>query len=62
MTAADGRTALIIGASCGLGCALAAAYLRRGRQVTATVRGTGETELHRLAAADGRLTVESVRW
>ncbi|MCW2935476.1 MAG: 3-oxoacyl-ACP reductase [Actinomycetia bacterium] len=48
MTATTGKTALIIGASRGLGCALAAEYLARGWQVTATVRGTRRTELHQL--------------
>ena len=38
MTAPAGQTALIIGASRGLGYALAAEYLKRGWQVTATVR------------------------
>jgi NAD(P)-dependent dehydrogenase (short-subunit alcohol dehydrogenase family) len=54
-----GNTALVIGASRGLGLALAAEYLSRGWRVTATVRGTGRTGLHDLAeSADGRLTVE----
>ena len=53
--------ALIIGASRGLGLALAGEYLRRGWQVTATVRGTGRTALHELAGSSaGRLTVETV--
>ena len=53
--------ALIIGASRGLGCALAAEYLKRGWRVTATVRGSRRTELHDLAdSADGRLVIETV--
>ena len=60
MTASDGKTALVIGASRGLGYALAAEYLDRGWQVAATVRGMAETALHRLAASCDRLTVESV--
>jgi NAD(P)-dependent dehydrogenase (short-subunit alcohol dehydrogenase family) len=61
MTATTGKTALIIGASRGLGYALAAEFLARGWQVTATARGTGPTELHRLASsAGGRLVVETV--
>ncbi|MFI5617762.1 SDR family NAD(P)-dependent oxidoreductase [Streptomyces sp. NPDC051567] len=61
MTATGGRTALIIGASRGLGYALAAEYLTRGWQVTATVRGTGRTRLHDLAGSSGgRLVVETV--
>jgi NAD(P)-dependent dehydrogenase (short-subunit alcohol dehydrogenase family) len=38
MTASAGKTALIIGASCGLGYALAAEYLARGWMASATVR------------------------
>ena len=49
MTAPAGQTALIIGASRGLGYALAAEYLARGWQVTATVRGAGRTGLPDLA-------------
>ena len=61
MTAPAGQSALIIGASRGLGYALAAEYLARGWQVTATVRGTGRTALHDLASsAAGRLVVETV--
>jgi NAD(P)-dependent dehydrogenase (short-subunit alcohol dehydrogenase family) len=61
MTTPAGKTALIIGASRGLGCALAAEYLDRGWQVTATVRGTGPTGLHDLAGpAAGRLVIETV--
>ena len=56
-----GKTALIIGASRGLGYALAAEYLTRGWQVTATVRGAQHTDLHDLAGkSDGRLVVETV--
>jgi NAD(P)-dependent dehydrogenase (short-subunit alcohol dehydrogenase family) len=61
MTAPAGRRALIIGASRGLGYALAAEYLSRGWQVTATVRGAGRTQLHDLAgSSDGHLAVETV--
>ncbi len=60
MTAAAVENVLIIGASRGLGYALATEYLSRGWQVTATVRGTG-TQLHDLAASSaGRLVVETV--
>jgi NAD(P)-dependent dehydrogenase (short-subunit alcohol dehydrogenase family) len=56
-----GKTALIIGASRGLGYALAAEYLTRGWQVTATVRGARQTDLHDLAGKSaGRLVVETV--
>jgi NAD(P)-dependent dehydrogenase (short-subunit alcohol dehydrogenase family) len=61
MTATTGKTALIIGASRGLGYALAAEFLARGWQVTATVRGAGRTGLDGLAGSSaGRLVVESV--
>ena len=55
------RTALIVGASRGLGLALAEEYLGRGWQVIATVRGTARTGLHALAAEHkGRLDIETV--
>src|SRR5262249_43856842 len=54
-------TALIIGASRGLGLAIAEEYLRRGWHVTGTVRGTARTALHRVAdRCKGRLAVEKV--
>lgn len=53
------QTALIIGASRGLGLGLAAEYLRRGWSVIGTVRGAAHTGLHDLAdTAAGRLTIE----
>ncbi|MEU5590055.1 SDR family NAD(P)-dependent oxidoreductase [Streptomyces chrestomyceticus] len=53
-------TALIIGASRGLGSAMAAEFLDRGWNVLGTVRDTtAHTPLHDLAGrADGRLTIE----
>jgi NAD(P)-dependent dehydrogenase (short-subunit alcohol dehydrogenase family) len=61
MTAPAGQTALITGASRGLGHALAAEYLARGWPVTATVRGAGWTGLPGLARSPaGRLVVETV--
>jgi NAD(P)-dependent dehydrogenase (short-subunit alcohol dehydrogenase family) len=48
---------LIIGASRGLGYALAGGFLGRGWRVTATARGTGRTALPDLA---GPLVVEAV--
>jgi NAD(P)-dependent dehydrogenase (short-subunit alcohol dehydrogenase family) len=52
------QTALIIGASRGLGFALASEYLKRGWQVIATVRGPA-TPLHDLKASVGdRLEIE----
>ena len=53
--------ALIVGASRGLGLALASEYLGRSWRVVATVRGAAMTPLHDLAArADGRLEVEDL--
>ena len=51
-------TALIIGASRGLGLAMAEEYLKRGWRVVATVRGQGRTALHGLRS--DRLEVETV--
>ena len=54
------RNLLLIGASRGLGYAMAEEFLKRGWHVVGTVRG-GKTRLHDLAATcDGRLTVETV--
>jgi NAD(P)-dependent dehydrogenase (short-subunit alcohol dehydrogenase family) len=50
--------ALIVGASRGLGLALAAEYLRRGSHVMATVRGEPTAALRQLeGGAAGRLTI-----
>lgn len=55
------RTCLIIGASRGLGLAMATEYLTRGWTVTATVRGDRHTGLHDLAdKASDRLTIEKL--
>jgi NAD(P)-dependent dehydrogenase (short-subunit alcohol dehydrogenase family) len=55
------KHALIIGASRGLGYALAQEYLNRGWHVVATVRGLNQTKLHTLLnSADGRLEIETV--
>lgn len=52
---------LLIGASRGLGYALAEEYIGRGAHVVATVRGRGHTALHDLqGTAGGRLEVEHV--
>lgn len=54
-------TILIVGASRGLGHAMAAEFLRRGWIVIGTVRGTGRTLLHALAETfPGRLEVEEL--
>jgi NAD(P)-dependent dehydrogenase (short-subunit alcohol dehydrogenase family) len=59
MTSNTQQTALIIGASRGLGLALAAEYLKRGWQVIATVRAPNHTPLHDLQASSGqRLEIE----
>jgi NAD(P)-dependent dehydrogenase (short-subunit alcohol dehydrogenase family) len=52
---------LLVGASRGLGLALAAEYLKRGWQVVATERSGGKSGLRALAAAaDGQLEIETV--
>ncbi|WP_448101361.1 SDR family NAD(P)-dependent oxidoreductase [Luteibacter jiangsuensis] len=52
---------LIIGASRGLGHAMAEGFLEQGWCVTGTVRGSGRTPLHDLAdASSGKLTVERI--
>ncbi len=58
----DAETVLIIGASRGLGLAMAAQYLKKGWHVVGTVRGHGaRTKLHDLVeASSGRLEVETV--
>jgi NAD(P)-dependent dehydrogenase (short-subunit alcohol dehydrogenase family) len=55
------KTILIIGASRGLGNAMAEEYLKRGWSVVGTVRGESRTRLHDLAAkSDGRVRIESI--
>jgi NAD(P)-dependent dehydrogenase (short-subunit alcohol dehydrogenase family) len=55
------NTVLLIGASRGLGHAIAAEYTGRGSGVVATVRGSGRTALHELReTAGGRLEIEHV--
>ncbi|GCE09369.1 short-chain dehydrogenase [Dictyobacter aurantiacus] len=52
---------LLIGASRGLGYALAQEYLNRGWHVVATVRDVNNTKLHALMdISDGRLEIETV--
>jgi NAD(P)-dependent dehydrogenase (short-subunit alcohol dehydrogenase family) len=58
-TTPDKPTVLIIGASRGLGLAMAKEYLDRGSKVVATIRGSDRTALHELAeSAGGRLEIE----
>jgi NAD(P)-dependent dehydrogenase (short-subunit alcohol dehydrogenase family) len=55
------KSILLIGASRGLGYAMAGEYLRQGWNVVGTVRGTARTKLHDLAAAsENRLEIETV--
>jgi NAD(P)-dependent dehydrogenase (short-subunit alcohol dehydrogenase family) len=55
------QTALIIGASRGLGLGLVREYLNRGWHVMGTVRGSARTSLHDLAdRSGGRLEIETV--
>ena len=52
---------LLVGASRGLGCAMAAECLKRGWDVVGTVRGSARTELHSLAEEyAGRVQVENL--
>lgn len=54
-------TVLLIGASRGLGYAIAAEYIARGAQVVGTVRGPARTMLHDLQeTVGGRLEIEHV--
>jgi NAD(P)-dependent dehydrogenase (short-subunit alcohol dehydrogenase family) len=55
-----GRTAIIIGASRGLGLALAGELAARGWQVTATARGDAPGLARVAAASDGRMTLATV--
>ena len=54
-------TVLLIGASRGLGLAMAAEFLKKGWNVVGTVRGSATTELHDLADVHpGRIEIESL--
>ncbi len=60
-TPSSNKKLLLIGASRGLGFALAEEYLKRGWHVVATERGSSKSKLHDLSeAADGRLEIETV--
>src|ERR1700761_5133954 len=55
------QTALIVGASRGLGLGLVREYLRRGWEAIGTVRGTGPLAVHDLAASAGEaLEIEAL--
>ena len=58
-TGPEHSSVLLVGASRGLGLALAEAYARRGSSVVATVRDSGSTALDDVGrAANGRLDIE----
>jgi NAD(P)-dependent dehydrogenase (short-subunit alcohol dehydrogenase family) len=58
---ASGKRVLLIGASRGLGLALAEEWARDGWHVVATVRSSDRTPLHDLAdASDGHIEIETV--
>jgi NAD(P)-dependent dehydrogenase (short-subunit alcohol dehydrogenase family) len=60
-TTPPNKTILLIGASRGLGYAMAAEYLKHGWNVLGTVRGTARTLLHDLADKSGnRVEIETV--
>src|ERR1700722_11118268 len=55
------KTVLIIGASRGLGYAMAEEYLKHGWSVVGTVRGESRTQLHDLAAkSDSRVQIDTI--
>ena len=54
------KTLLLIGASRGLGYAMAEEYLKRGWRVVGTVRGEARTKLHDLADRSDRLEIETL--
>jgi NAD(P)-dependent dehydrogenase (short-subunit alcohol dehydrogenase family) len=57
----DPKMLLLIGASRGLGAAMAEEFVKRGWKVVGTVRGSSGTPLHDLAARlPGRIDIESV--
>ena len=60
-TSTPAKTVLIVGASRGLGYAMAEEFLGRGWCVVGTVRGQGRTRLHDLAAgSEDRVQIESI--
>jgi len=60
-SAPSGRRVLLLGASRGLGLALAEEWARGGWQVVATVRGSSRTQLHDLADTyPGQIEIETV--
>jgi NAD(P)-dependent dehydrogenase (short-subunit alcohol dehydrogenase family) len=59
MNTSPHENVLIIGASRGLGAAIAKQYLDGGAHVVATVRGTSRTPLHDLQTSYARLEIET---
>ncbi|MEJ0040017.1 MAG: SDR family NAD(P)-dependent oxidoreductase [Gammaproteobacteria bacterium] len=60
-TPTEQKNLLLIGASRGLGYAMAEEFLKQGWGVVGTVRGTARTKLHDLAdASAGRIEIETV--
>jgi len=60
-TTTANRSVLVVGASRGLGQAIAETYVRRGAHVVGTVRGDQRTPLHDFAdSADGAVELERV--
>src|SRR6185312_14640946 len=60
-TTSPNKAILLIGASRGLGCAMAAEYLKHGWSVVGTVRGRARTLLHDLAdTSEKRVEIETV--
>jgi NAD(P)-dependent dehydrogenase (short-subunit alcohol dehydrogenase family) len=61
MPASSSETILLVGASRGLGLAMAAEFLKKGWNVVGTVRGNARTELHDLAGQyEGRVEIEAL--
>ena len=61
MSMSSPETILLVGASRGLGYAMAEEFLKHGWNVVGTVRGQARTRLHDLAAASaGRVEIETL--
>jgi NAD(P)-dependent dehydrogenase (short-subunit alcohol dehydrogenase family) len=55
------KNLLLVGASRGLGYAMAGEFLERGWNVVGTIRGTARTRLHELSQrSPGRVEIETV--
>ncbi len=61
MSTSPPKTIVLVGASRGLGYAMAEEYLKHGWNVVGTVRGPARTRLHELAdASQGRVEIETL--